>query len=267
MDVRSRIRKIIFDADTPAGKAYDVVLILTITCSVCAVMLDSIASINRSYGAMLYMIEWVFTALFTVDYLIRLWCVESTGSYARSFFGIVDLLGVIPTYLSLMFPGAHYLVAIRYLRILRIFRVFKLVAYLEEAQLLLQALRNSFRKIVVFLFTVLTIVVVLGSLMYVVEGAANGFTNIPRSIYWAVVTLTTVGYGDISPQTPLGQAVAALIMILGYSIIVIPTGIVTVDMVRSPAGSGVICKGCSKAGHDTDALYCKYCGSSILNKE
>lgn len=261
--LRLRVRRIIFDADTPAGKAYDIVLILTIAASVSAVMLDSIDSINRAYGRMLYLTEWFFTILFTIDYIVRLICVKYPGQYVRSFFGTVDFLGVIPTYLSLIFPGAHYLVAIRYLRVLRIFRVFKLVAYLEEAQLLLQSMRNSRRKITVFLFTVFTIIVVLGSLMYVIEGAKNGFTSIPRSIYWAIVTLTTVGYGDISPQTPLGQAVAAVIMVLGYSIIVIPTGFVTVDMVQAPRKMQGRCPECGKEGHDIDAKYCKYCGGRM----
>ena len=263
--LRLRVRKIIFDADTPAGKTYDVILILTVAFSVFAVMLDSVASLNKVHGGTLHLIEWFFTCLFTVDYIIRLVCVGRPGRYAGSFFGMVDLLGVIPTYLSVIFPGTRYLVAIRYLRILRIFRVFKLVAYLEEVRLFSQALRNSRRKIIVFLFVVFTIVVVLGSLMYVLEGVQNGFTSIPRSIYWAVVTLTTVGYGDISPQTPLGQALAAIIMILGYSIIVIPTGIVTVDMVQAqvPLKSRYKCSECKREGHDFDATHCKYCGAII----
>ncbi len=260
--MRLKLRKIIFDADTRAGKIYDILLILTIALSVSLVMLDSIASISAIHGKTLYRIEWFLTIIFTIDYIVRLICVERTSKYAKSFFGVVDLLGVIPTYLSLIIPGSRYLIAIRFLRILRLFRVLKLVAYMQEARILLEALRKSGRKIAVFMFVVLTLVVVLGSLMYVVEGVSNGFTSIPKSIYWAIVTLTTVGYGDISPGTPLGQAIAAAIMILGYSIIVIPTGIVTVDMASSPLKIRE-CKNCKRKSNDSDALFCKYCGANI----
>jgi voltage-gated potassium channel len=257
-----KLRKIIFDADTRAGKIYDILLIATISLSVLLVMLDSVASINAIHGKTLYKIEWLLTIIFTIDYVIRLICVKRPSKYAKSFFGVVDLLGVIPTYLSLIFPGSHYLVAIRFLRILRVFRVLKLVAYAEEVHLLLKSLRESMRKIAVFLFVVLVLVVVLGSLMYVVEGVDNGFTSIPKSIYWAIVTLTTVGYGDISPNTPLGQTIAAAIMILGYSMIVIPTGIVTVDMARGPLKTQK-CNNCKNINNDSDAIFCKYCGVNI----
>lgn len=249
--MREKLRKIIFEADTKSGKLYDVILILTVFISVFAVMIDSVSSFHQNYGIFLYRLEWFFTAIFTLDYIIRLMVVLNPFNYAKSFFGLVDLLGVIPTYLGLFLPGARYLIAIRYLRILRIFRVLKLVSYLEEARSLSNALKSSLKKIAVFLFTVLTIVVVLGSLMYVIEGEINGFTSIPKSIYWAIVTLTTVGYGDISPQTPLGQALAAVIMILGYSIIVIPTGIVTVDMATS------------KLSNSCDVQYCEHCGKEL----
>ncbi|MCH8961110.1 MAG: ion transporter, partial [Bacteroidetes bacterium] len=227
---------IIFESDTPPGKAFDVALILTIFASVAAVMLESVSAIGSRYGAILYASEWVFTILFTIEYILRLICVGRPLRYARSFFGIVDLLAVIPTYFSVLFPGAQFLLVIRLLRILRVFRVLKLVQYLSAADILMEALRASRRKIVVFLVALLTLVVILGSLMYLIEGAENGFTSIPRSIYWAIVTLTTVGYGDISPQTGLGQALAAVVMIMGYGIIAVPTGIVTAEMTRIGLG-------------------------------
>ena len=259
-----RLRKIIFGADTPAGKLYDIGLILTIALSVLVVMLDSVAAVHDSYGRALYFIEWMFTILFTVDYVVRLICVERPMSYARSFFGVVDLLGVLPTYVSPFIPGSHYLAVIRFLRVLRTFRVLNLSTYQEESRLLVDALKASHRRIIVFLFSVLTIVVFLGALMYVIEGAENGFSSIPRSIYWAIVTLTTVGYGDISPGTGLGQALAAVLMILGYSIIVIPTGIIAAtiseEQRRGPHGA---CRGCGKGGHECDATHCKYCGAQL----
>jgi len=231
---KEKLAGIIFEADTFSGKLYDILLIITVFASVLAVMLDSVASINKIYGRALSNLEWFFTALFTIDYITRLAVVKKPAHYAKSFFGIVDLLGVIPTYLGLIFPGTRFLITIRFLRILRLFRILKLATYMEEVRQLSLIMRKSLRKITVFLFFVLVLIVVLGSLMYVIEGPEHGFTSIPVSIYWAIVTLTTVGYGDISPQTALGQALASLIMILGYSIIVIPTGIVTVDI----AGSG-----------------------------
>jgi len=263
---RAGMHEIIFEADTPAGKAFDVLLILCIVVSVLAVMLDSVRSIRLAYGTALTTAEWIFTLLFTVEYLLRLISVGRPFKYAASFFGVVDLLAVIPTYLSLVLPGTHYLLVIRVLRILRIFRILKLVQYLSEAKLLMQALRASSRKITVFLFTVLTMVIVFGSMMYIIEGEANGFTSIPRSIYWAIVTLTTVGYGDISPQTDLGQVVASIVMVLGYGIIAVPTGIVTVEMGQAFSKKGVTtqsCPECSAEGHDTDAVHCKYCGGKL----
>lgn len=244
---REKLQRIIFEADTPAGRRYDTLLIMTVVISVLCVLLDSVTSINVRHGHGLYVVEWIFTILFTIDYVTRLACVKRPLRYALSFFGIVDLLGVIPTYLGLIFPEGRYLVTIRFLRVLRVFRVFKLVAYLEEARAMGAALRASAKKITVFLVGVLTMVVVLGSLMYVIEGAQpeTGFTSIPRSIYWAIVTLTTVGYGDISPGTPAGQALAAVIMILGYSIIVVPTGIVTVEM-AGRSNRGGPCPHCGK---------------------
>ncbi|MEJ2543735.1 MAG: ion transporter, partial [Calditrichaceae bacterium] len=214
-----KVHEVIFEADTTVGKLFDIFLILTIVLSVIAVMLDSVKSIKINYGNILYAAEWIFTILFTVEYLLRIISVGKPYKYIISFYGIVDLLAILPTYLSVIFPGIHFLLVIRLLRVLRIFRVLKLVQYLSEAKMLRQAMRASGRKITVFIFTVLTLVTIMGSLMYVIEGEANGFTSIPRSIYWAIVTLTTVGYGDISPSTGLGQMLAAVIMICGYGII------------------------------------------------
>lgn len=262
---RKVLHEVIFEADTPAGKWFDVILIISIILSVIVVMLDSIASIRSVHGNILYSIEWFFTILFTIEYIFRLISVGKLIRYATSFFGIIDLLAILPTYLRLVFPGSHYLAVIRVLRVLRIFRVLKLVQYLAEAKLLMQALRASRRKITVFIFTVLTLVIVLGSLMYIIEGEKNGFTSIPRSIYWAIVTLTTVGYGDISPKTGAGQALAAVIMILGYSIIAVPTGIVSVEIakVKEQQVTTQVCPQCSAEGHDSDAVFCKYCGAKL----
>lgn len=262
---RARLHEIIFEADTSAGKLFDVLLIFSIVVSVVLVMLDSVGSIRQSYGNLLYIGEWFFTIIFTIEYLLRLYSVRRPVRYATSFFGVVDLLAILPTYLSVLFPGTHYFLVIRILRVLRIFRVLKLVQYLGEARQLSQALRASRRKIIVFLFSVLTLVVLFGSLMYIIEDRASGFTSIPRSIYWAIVTLTTVGYGDISPQTGFGQTIAAVIMIIGYGIIAVPTGIVTTELAKGykKEVSTQVCPECSAEGHDVDAIYCKYCGSGI----
>jgi voltage-gated potassium channel len=264
-ELRKKLYIIIFHANTPAGKWFDVILIVSILLSVVAVMLDSVSSVNRAHGTFLYSVEWFFTILFTIEYILRLACVGTPMKYATSFFGIVDLLAVLPTYLSLIIPGSQYLIVIRVLRVLRIFRVLKLVQYIREANLLMKALRASSRKIIVFLFTVLTLVIIFGSLMYLIEGAENGFTSIPQSIYWAIVTLTTVGYGDISPQTGMGQALAALIMIIGYSIIAVPTGIITVEISRAAKSKNThdVCPSCGTGNHDNDAAYCKYCGTKL----
>lgn len=259
------IHEIIFEADTPAGKRFDVILIFCIVLSVITVMLDSVSFFQKAYGPLLTKAEWFFTVLFTIEYFLRISCVRSPFRYMKSFFGIVDLMAIIPTYLSVLFPGSQYLLAIRLLRILRIFRILKLAKYVREARLLGHALRASRRKIAIFIFTVFTLVIILGSLMYVIEGEKNGFTSIPRSVYWAIVTLTTVGYGDISPNTALGQTLAAIVMILGYSIIAVPTGIVTVELSRSGdlKISTQACPNCSAEGHDSDAVYCKYCGTRL----
>ncbi len=262
---RTVLHEVIFEADTPTGKAFDVLLIISILVSVTAVMLDSIDPVRSQHGRLLYGIEWFFTLLFTVEYFLRLLCVGKPLKYAVSFYGVVDLLAIIPTYISLVIPGSQYLLVIRILRILRIFRILKLAPYLGEARLLMKAMQTSRRKILVFLSTVLTLVVIFGSLMYVIEGAKNGFTSIPRSIYWAIVTMTTVGYGDISPQTVIGQAIASIVMILGYGIIAVPTGIVTVEMSQtfSRKVSTQACPECSAEGHDADAKHCKFCGAAL----
>jgi len=262
---RGHLHEIIFEADTPAGKAFDAALIVCILLSVCAVMLESVEPVRVQYGGVLSVAEWVFTILFTVEYVLRLLCVGKPLKYAGSFLGVVDVLAIIPTYASLLLPGSHYLLVVRLLRILRIFRLFKLVQYVNEARFLVQALRASSRKIFVFLFAVLTLIVIFGSLMYMVEGEENGFINIPRSIYWTIVTLTTVGYGDISPKTGLGQFLASIIMILGYGIIAVPTGIVTVEMTQGfkKECTTRACHACGAEGHDTDAEHCKFCGVKL----
>ncbi len=262
---RNRLHTIIFEADTPTGKGFDVLLIISILLSVVTVMLDSVAEIQNSYGKYLFLLEWIFTGLFTIEYGLRLMAVGRPILYASSFFGVVDVLAILPTYLSLFFPGTQYLLVIRLLRVLRIFRVLKFVQYIGEANQLIQSLKASRRKITVFLFAVLTLTVILGSLMYVIESAESGFTSIPRSIYWAIVTLTTVGYGDISPQTNLGQAVAAMIMIFGYGMIAVPTGIVSVELaqISGKIASTRSCPQCSAKGHDPDSVYCKHCGVKL----
>ena len=262
---REKIRKIIFDTDTTFGKTFDIVLIASIVISVIIVMLDSVKSLNQKYGEIFFTIEWIFTILFTIEYLLRLYSAGKPLKYAFSFFGVIDFLAIIPTYIGLFFPATRYFTVVRILRVLRIFRVLKFVQYLGEAKTLLNALKQSRRKITVFIFTVITLVIILGSMMYIIEGEENGFSSIPRSIYWAIVTLTTVGYGDISPQTPLGQAFAAFIMILGYGIIAIPTGIVTSELTKSDYKkvSSQACKECSMEGHDGDAVHCKYCGARL----
>jgi voltage-gated potassium channel len=264
---RERLYVIIFESDTPAGKAFDVVLIGAILLSVGVVTLESVRHINADYGRWLRGAEWGFTLLFTVEYVLRLFCARRPWRYATSFYGVVDLLAVVPTYLSAFVPGAQHLIAVRVLRTLRVFRVLKLAEYLAEANVLLRALRASRRKITVFVFAVSTLVVILGSFMYLIEGAENGFTSIPTSIYWAIVTLTTVGYGDISPQTPAGRMLSAVIMIIGYGIIAVPTGIVTAEIARVQQEGGRpgrrTCPDCGAAGHDPDAAYCKRCGAIL----
>ncbi len=260
-----RLHEVIFEADTPAGKAFDIALLCCILLSLAAVMLESIQSIREEHAVLLIQIEWGLTLLFTAEYILRLSCLGRPLSYACTFFGMVDLLAIAPTYLAVLFPGAHYFLVIRVLRLLRVFRIFKLGHYLSEADILTSALRSSRRKIEVFLVAVFTLVVLFGALMYVIEGEEHGFTSIPVGVYWAVVTLTTVGFGDITPQTPLGQAVAALIMVVGYAIIAVPTGIVTAEIAFAshPKVSTQACPQCGVGGHEFNARYCRQCGSQL----
>ena len=262
---RTVLHEVIFEAETPAGKAFDIVLLWSIVLSVLTVMLDSVQDIQVHYGSSLYMAEWFFTILFTIEYLLRLVSVRQPMRYALSFFGIVDLLAILPTYLSIFLPGTQYLLTIRVLRLIRVFRIFKLASYVNDANILVTALRSSRRKIGIFILSVMTMVIILGSSMYIIEGPENGFTNIPTSIYWAIVTLTTVGYGDISPHTALGKSFASLVMLLGYGIIAVPTGIVTMEISHSAKRlvSTNSCPECGAEGHDHDAAHCKYCGGKI----
>lgn len=263
---RRHLHEVIFEAETRAGKTFDIILLWCIILSVVVVVLESVAGVRARFGTWLVAAEWFFTILFTIEYILRLVSVTRPLRYAISFFGVVDLLAIIPTYMSLLLPGSQYLLVIRILRLLRVFRVLKLAEYLSEGQVIMRALGASRRKISVFLLAVLTLVVVIGSSMYVIEGEENGFVNIPVSIYWAIVTLTTVGYGDISPRTPLGQALASLVMILGYSIIAVPTGIVTAEfgrVARARIPTAQACPNCSAEGHDADAVHCKYCGAHL----
>lgn len=262
---RQQLHEIIFGTETFGGKAFDILLIASIILSVIIVMLDSVRALNLAYGALFHQLEWFFTILFTIEYILRLLCVGRPLHYATSFFGAIDLLAIIPTYLSLLLPGTRFLLVIRILRVLRIFRVFKLAHYVGEANLLVQALRASGRKITIFLFTVILLMVIFGSLIYIIEGEAHGFTSIPRSIYWAIVTMTTVGYGDISPQTNLGQALAAMVMIVGYCIIAVPTGIVSAEMSQRATRKILnrSCPGCGSSEHNQAAKYCQHCGEKL----
>lgn len=267
---RESLNSIIFGAETRAGKCFDILLIICISLSVLSIMLSSVEAFYHKYSEVLFYTEWFFTALFTLEYFLRLLSVRQPKLYARSFYGIIDLLSILPSYIGLLLPGIKYMLIIRILRLLRIFRIFKLAEYVEEAETLMSALKNSSQKILVFLYTVLTLSIVFGSLLYVVEGSASGFTSIPKSVYWAIVTLTTVGYGDIAPQTPLGQVIAAGIMIMGYGIIAVPTGIYSAELIKSYRPSLVsneACPSCGKIGHDTDADFCKYCGGALEESE
>lgn len=261
---RERLHEIVFEAETPAGRAFDLCLLLAILLSVLAVVLESVPDIQRTHGTLLRGIEWGFTALFTAEYAVRLYAVQRPLAYARSFFGIIDLLAILPAYASLLFATPMSLATVRVMRLVRVFRVMKLVRFLGEANVLQAAIRASMPKILVFLLTVLCVVVTVGSVVHLVEGPEHGFTSIPRSMYWAIVTLTTVGYGDIAPQTPFGQLLASLVMLLGYSIIAVPTGIVSAELTRrSRTVSTQSCPVCSREGHEPDARFCRFCGGRL----
>ena len=266
--LRQKIKTIIFGTETRAGKLFDEVLIAIIIVSIITVLLESVTIYREQYGNILYLAEWFFTILFSIEYLLRIYCIRLPSSYVFSFYGAVDLLSVIPTYISVLFPGAQALSVIRILRVLRIFRILKLFQYMGEANHLAKALKSSKRKIFIFLFVVMNIVIVLGSVMYLIEGETAGYTSIPKSIYWAIVTLTTVGYGDIAPLTPIGQAISALIMLIGYSIIAVPTGIVTTELTFSKSESinNETCVVCEKDNLIKGSLYCRHCGAKIEQK-
>lgn len=263
-DWRRRMHAVVFEAETPEGKAFDIVVITLILASVVVVVLESVREIREPFGSYLVIAEWCFTILFTVEYVLRLISVKRPLRFVFSFYGLIDLLAVLPTYLSLLLPGTQYLLTIRILRLLRIFRILKLSAYVSEARIIGDALKASRRKIQVFLVAVLSIVTVVGTLMYVVEGEEHGFADIPTSIYWAIVTLTTVGYGDLSPKTGMGKLLASIIMILGYGIIAVPTGIVTAELTRaSRAVTTQVCEECHAEGHEADAVHCRFCGTKF----
>ncbi|GAA0801181.1 MULTISPECIES: ion transporter [Psychrobacter] len=263
--LRNRTHIIIEGTDTRLGKLFDIVLLIAILASVAVVMLDSVLYMRLQYGTLFFYAEWFFTILFTIEYALRLFSAPNRLRYAFSFFGIVDLLSVLPSYLSLLFVGVQYLLVIRVLRILRVFRVLKLKAYMQQAGFLASALKTSQQKITVFFLSLVLLVTIFGSIIYVVEGPENGFTSIPLSIYWAVVTMTTVGYGDMSPKTPLGQAIATMVMITGYSIIAVPTGIFTSELARNmrPQLNPVTCPNCGKFGHAVGADFCDRCGHAL----
>lgn len=265
---REKLHEIIFEADTPAGKAFDVGLLITILASVLAVMLETVPSLYAKYAAFFICLEWGFTIAFTIEYILRLYCVYRPWKYALSTWGIIDLLAILPTYLNIFLGGGNYLIVIRGLRLLRVFRIFKLTKFLKESSILIAALKASRLKITLFLFFVIISVINIGSLMYLIEGGVNpGFSSIPRAIYWAIVTLTTVGYGDISPITGVGQFLAAAVMILGYAVLAVPTGIVSSEIIshhQSRLSTNTqTCRYCARSGHEDDAVYCKYCGEKL----
>ena len=262
--LKTKLYDIIFESDTPAGKGFDLLLIASILLSVVVVFLDSVEYYNEKFGVLLYILEWFFTILFTLEYILRIYCIGKPVLYIRSFFGIIDFLAIIPTYISIFIPASRYLSVIRILRVLRIFRILKLILYVGEANLLMKAIVESRRKIVVFLFLLMTLVTIFGSIMYLIEGEANGFTSIPRSIYWAIVTITTVGYGDISPKTELGQVLASFAMIIGYAMIAVPTGIISAEYTSiTHKMNSLVCPGCSSEDHEDDASFCKSCGTDL----
>lgn len=264
---KQRLYRIIFGTDTPAGKRFDLILIYAILFSVAALMMETIVSLNDRWGSIFRNIEWFFTLLFTIEYGVRIYCSPKRWSYIRSFYGVIDLLSILPAYLSLFIPGANYLLMLRLFRVLRVFRVLKLMRYIAEANLLVRSILQSRHKIFVFFMVVMVFAIIFGSMMYIVEGPEHGFTSIPKSIYWTIVTITTVGYGDITPQTVLGQIIASLAMLTGYSIILVPTGILTAQFSQDMQRERLLisCPNCGKFGHDADAKYCINCGGKVDN--
>ncbi len=261
---RDKWHEVIFGHDTAAGRLFDVVLLTLILLSVLTVLLESVRSIREQYGTYFRVAEWTFTSLFTIEYVARLVSARNAKHYATSFFGVVDLLSIAPIYLSFVFGATHSFTVVRSLRLLRVFRILKLTEYIGEAAVLRVALQESIRKITVFLFAVLAVVIIVGALMFEIEGEANGFTSIPTAMYWAIVTVTTVGYGDISPKTVIGRILASMLMIVGYGIIAVPTGIVTFEFARASAAGPVrICSACLLQPHDRDAVFCKRCGTRL----
>jgi len=261
---------IIFEADTPLGKAFDILLLLAILASVFVVMLDSVASISVKYASLFFYLEWMFTIFFTIEYFLRIYITKNAfKNYVLSFYGVIDFLAILPTYLSLVLVGSHFMMVIRIFRLIRVFRILKLGRYVGATQVLKDSFMNSRHKIAVFLEVIITIVVLMGSIMYIVEGPENGFTSIPTGIYWAIVTLTTVGYGDIAPATVIGQFIASAIMIMGYAIIAVPTGIVSTEFSRNQKIklNTQICENCNFDDHDDDAKFCKRCGASLTDDE
>lgn len=264
MDLKKKIYEIIFEAETKEGKLFDVTLLIIIIISILAITLESIEPLNIRFRSVFVFAEWFFTIIFTVEYLLRIYSIQKPLKYMTSFFGIIDLLAILPTYLEILIPGIHFVISIRVLRLLRIFRVLKMQNYISHGKILYTAIKSSKYKITVFLFAVLNIVIVVGAIMYAIEGKENGFTSIPKSIYWAIVTLTTVGYGDISPSTPLGQILASIVMITGYGIIAVPTGIVTFELNKAQKEiTAEACPSCGRDGHDRDAEFCKFCGGKL----
>ncbi len=264
---RLELHKVIFGYDTLAGKLFDISLVVAIVLSVIVVMLDTVEHITAKYGDIFHALEWFFTIIFTLEYIARIVVVGRPWKYIISFYGIIDFLSIIPTLLSAVFPPAHYLADIRIIRLLRIFRILKLIRYMRAARVLGDAIKASGAKIAVFLLVVLTIVVIAGTLMYIIEGAEHGFDSIPHSIYWAIVTLTTVGYGDISPGTPVGMFLASILMIMGYGVIAVPTGIVGIELSQisklTTTTKTKACTNCTLETHDKDAKYCKRCGNDL----
>lgn len=265
---KAAVHRIVFGTDTRAGRLFDEVVIGLILLSVGVAIVDSSLP-PGPYQSVFDIMEWGFTLVFTAEYLLRLWCSPQPGRYARSFFGVVDLLATLPSYLAVVYAGASMLLVMRLVRVLRLFRLFKLLAYVQEANVLLASLYASRRKILVFLCAVFVAATVFGSLLFVVEGPDNGFTSIPKGIYWAVITITTVGYGDMVPHTPLGQMIATLVMLVGYSVLAVPTGIVTSELMlqMQKRRTDRHCPGCAASGHESDAQYCRHCGTRLAEPE